>query len=91
MGTIESTALKFLREKICAHRSELTSAFAQYDPEGTGNATSLSSCHHGQKSSHPCGEAEGTNPTERGPACQWEAGGQQSLAALMFFLSTEEA
>ncbi|NWQ75880.1 PPE1 phosphatase, partial [Columbina picui] len=36
VGTIESTALKFLREKICAHRSELTSAFAQYDPEGTG-------------------------------------------------------
>ncbi|NXW91530.1 PPE1 phosphatase, partial [Alopecoenas beccarii] len=36
VGTIESTALKFLREKICAHRSELTSAFAQYDPKGTG-------------------------------------------------------
>ncbi|PKK30477.1 protein phosphatase, EF-hand calcium binding domain 1 [Columba livia] len=36
VGSIESTALKFLREKICAHRSELTSAFAQYDPEGSG-------------------------------------------------------
>uniref|UniRef100_A0A8C5T5H6 Serine/threonine-protein phosphatase with EF-hands n=1 Tax=Malurus cyaneus samueli TaxID=2593467 RepID=A0A8C5T5H6_9PASS len=34
--TIESAALKSLREKIYAHRSELTSAFAQYDTNGTG-------------------------------------------------------
>ncbi|NWV60020.1 PPE1 phosphatase, partial [Malurus elegans] len=36
VGTIESAALKSLREKIYAHRSELTSAFAQYDINGTG-------------------------------------------------------
>ncbi|NWW90505.1 PPE1 phosphatase, partial [Rhynochetos jubatus] len=36
VGTIESSALKSLREKIYAHRSELTSAFVQYDPNGTG-------------------------------------------------------
>ncbi|XP_059672038.1 serine/threonine-protein phosphatase with EF-hands 1 [Gavia stellata] len=36
VGTIESSALKTLREKIYAHRSELTSAFAQYDLNGTG-------------------------------------------------------
>ncbi|NXS62188.1 PPE1 phosphatase, partial [Brachypteracias leptosomus] len=36
VGTIESSALKSLREKIYAHRSELTSAFAQYDRNGTG-------------------------------------------------------
>ncbi|NXE79372.1 PPE1 phosphatase, partial [Cochlearius cochlearius] len=36
VGTIESSALQSLREKIYAHRSELTSAFAQYDPNGTG-------------------------------------------------------
>ncbi|XP_029875723.1 serine/threonine-protein phosphatase with EF-hands 1 isoform X2 [Aquila chrysaetos chrysaetos] len=36
VGTIESSALKCLREKIYAHRSELTSAFAQYDLNGTG-------------------------------------------------------
>ncbi|NXC54837.1 PPE1 phosphatase, partial [Aleadryas rufinucha] len=36
VGTIESSALKSLREKIYAHRSELTSAFAQYDINGTG-------------------------------------------------------
>ncbi|NXY29130.1 PPE1 phosphatase, partial [Pomatorhinus ruficollis] len=36
VGTIESSALKSLREKIYAHRSELTSAFAQYDVKGTG-------------------------------------------------------
>ncbi|XP_036241394.1 serine/threonine-protein phosphatase with EF-hands 1 isoform X1 [Molothrus ater] len=36
VGTIESSALKSLREKIYAHRSELISAFAQYDPNGTG-------------------------------------------------------
>ncbi|NXT55055.1 PPE1 phosphatase, partial [Pluvianellus socialis] len=36
VGTIESAALKSLREKIYAHRSELTSAFAQYDLNGTG-------------------------------------------------------
>uniref|UniRef100_A0A8C0UA87 Serine/threonine-protein phosphatase n=1 Tax=Cyanistes caeruleus TaxID=156563 RepID=A0A8C0UA87_CYACU len=36
VGTIESSALKCLREKIYAHRSELTSAFAQYDVNGTG-------------------------------------------------------
>ncbi|KAF1401294.1 Serine/threonine-protein phosphatase with EF-hands 1, partial [Spheniscus magellanicus] len=36
VGTIESSALKSLREKIYAHRSELTSAFAQYDLNGTG-------------------------------------------------------
>ncbi|NXY14997.1 PPE1 phosphatase, partial [Atrichornis clamosus] len=36
VGTIESSALKSLREKIYAHRSELTSAFAQYDVNGTG-------------------------------------------------------
>ncbi|NXX13738.1 PPE1 phosphatase, partial [Podargus strigoides] len=36
VGTIESSALKSLREKIYAHRSELTSAFAQYDHNGTG-------------------------------------------------------
>ncbi|NXA65110.1 PPE1 phosphatase, partial [Mohoua ochrocephala] len=36
VGTIESSALKSLREKIYAHRSELTSAFAQYDTNGTG-------------------------------------------------------
>ncbi|NXJ81687.1 PPE1 phosphatase, partial [Trogon melanurus] len=36
VSTIESSALKSLREKIYAHRSELTSAFAQYDLSGTG-------------------------------------------------------
>ncbi|NWR13792.1 PPE1 phosphatase, partial [Emberiza fucata] len=36
VGTIESSALKSLREKIYAHRSELISAFAQYDLNGTG-------------------------------------------------------
>ncbi|NXT43057.1 PPE1 phosphatase, partial [Pelecanoides urinatrix] len=36
VGTIESSALKSLREKIYAHRSELSSAFAQYDLNGTG-------------------------------------------------------
>ncbi|NXE26812.1 PPE1 phosphatase, partial [Ardeotis kori] len=36
VGTIESSALQSLREKIYAHRSELTSAFAQYDLNGTG-------------------------------------------------------
>ncbi|XP_061844560.1 serine/threonine-protein phosphatase with EF-hands 1 [Colius striatus] len=36
VGTIESSALRSLREKIYAHRSELTSAFMQYDPNGTG-------------------------------------------------------
>ncbi|NXX28014.1 PPE1 phosphatase, partial [Nicator chloris] len=36
VGTIESSALKSLREKIYAHRSELSSAFAQYDVNGTG-------------------------------------------------------
>ncbi|XP_010131766.1 PREDICTED: serine/threonine-protein phosphatase with EF-hands 1-like, partial [Buceros rhinoceros silvestris] len=36
VGTIESSALKTLQEKIYAHRSELTSAFAQYDTNGTG-------------------------------------------------------
>ncbi|XP_075285225.1 serine/threonine-protein phosphatase with EF-hands 1 isoform X2 [Opisthocomus hoazin] len=36
VSTIESAALKSLREKIYAHRSELTSAFAQYDPNSTG-------------------------------------------------------
>ncbi|NXH82882.1 PPE1 phosphatase, partial [Edolisoma coerulescens] len=36
VGTIESSALKSLREKIYAHRSELTSAFEQYDINGTG-------------------------------------------------------
>ncbi|NXE36310.1 PPE1 phosphatase, partial [Ptilorrhoa leucosticta] len=36
VGTIESSALKSLREKIYAHRSELTSAFTQYDINGTG-------------------------------------------------------
>ncbi|XP_032907742.1 serine/threonine-protein phosphatase with EF-hands 1 isoform X2 [Catharus ustulatus] len=36
VGTIESSALKSLREKIYAHKSELTSAFAQYDVNGTG-------------------------------------------------------
>ncbi|XP_068858810.1 serine/threonine-protein phosphatase with EF-hands 1 isoform X2 [Aphelocoma coerulescens] len=36
VGTIESSALKSLREKIYAHRSELTTAFAQYDVNGTG-------------------------------------------------------
>uniref|UniRef100_A0A8D0EMW8 Serine/threonine-protein phosphatase n=1 Tax=Strix occidentalis caurina TaxID=311401 RepID=A0A8D0EMW8_STROC len=36
VGTIESSALKSLREKIYAHRSELTSAFAQYDLNSTG-------------------------------------------------------
>ncbi|KAF1665440.1 Serine/threonine-protein phosphatase with EF-hands 1, partial [Aptenodytes patagonicus] len=36
VGTIESSALKSLREKIYAHRPELTSAFAQYDLNGTG-------------------------------------------------------
>ncbi|NWS68841.1 PPE1 phosphatase, partial [Crotophaga sulcirostris] len=36
VGTIESSAFKSLREKIYACRSELTSAFAQYDLDGTG-------------------------------------------------------
>ncbi|XP_053923829.1 serine/threonine-protein phosphatase with EF-hands 1 isoform X2 [Cuculus canorus] len=36
VGTIESSALKSLREKIYARRSELTSAFAEYDVNGTG-------------------------------------------------------
>ncbi|NXP82258.1 PPE1 phosphatase, partial [Ramphastos sulfuratus] len=36
VGTIESSALKSLREKIYAHRSELTSAFTQHDHNGTG-------------------------------------------------------
>ncbi|XP_050188534.1 serine/threonine-protein phosphatase with EF-hands 1 [Myiozetetes cayanensis] len=37
VGTIESSALKSLRELIYAHRSELIRAFAPYDPRGTGN------------------------------------------------------
>ncbi|XP_030332508.1 serine/threonine-protein phosphatase with EF-hands 1 [Strigops habroptila] len=36
VGTIESSALKSLREKIYAYKPELTSAFAQYDLNGTG-------------------------------------------------------
>ncbi|NXL29632.1 PPE1 phosphatase, partial [Glaucidium brasilianum] len=36
VGTMESSALKSLREKIYAYRSELTSAFAQYDLNSTG-------------------------------------------------------
>lgn len=68
VGTIESSALKSLREKIYAHKSELTSAFAQYDVNGTGTASSLSSCLHGENSFHVWG-AEGTNPTERTLAC----------------------
>ncbi|NXT18749.1 PPE1 phosphatase, partial [Syrrhaptes paradoxus] len=36
VGTIESSALKSLREMIYAHRSELTNAFVQYDLNGTG-------------------------------------------------------
>ncbi|NWU51939.1 PPE1 phosphatase, partial [Dromas ardeola] len=39
VGTIESSALKSLREKIYAHRAELTSAFAQYDLNGTGKVS----------------------------------------------------
>lgn len=67
VGTIESSALKCLREKIYAHRAELTSAFAQYDLNGTGNTT-LSSCHHGESSFHVRVGAEGTNTMEMGPA-----------------------
>lgn len=89
MGTIESSALKCLREKIYAHRSELTSAFAQYDLNGTGNTT-LSSCHHGESSFHVRVGAEGTNPMEMGPACQHKAGGQHRLVDLVFFLTTAE-
>ncbi|NXA09871.1 PPE1 phosphatase, partial [Sapayoa aenigma] len=37
VGTIESSALKSLQEMIYAHKSELTSAFAQYDVNGTGS------------------------------------------------------
>uniref|UniRef100_A0A8B9EY63 Serine/threonine-protein phosphatase n=1 Tax=Amazona collaria TaxID=241587 RepID=A0A8B9EY63_9PSIT len=36
VGTIESSALKSLREQIYAYKPELTSAFAQYDLNGTG-------------------------------------------------------
>ncbi|XP_071430260.1 serine/threonine-protein phosphatase with EF-hands 1 [Pithys albifrons albifrons] len=36
VGTIESSALKSLREIIYAHRSELISAFEQYDLNGSG-------------------------------------------------------
>ncbi|XP_075577952.1 LOW QUALITY PROTEIN: serine/threonine-protein phosphatase with EF-hands 1 [Pelecanus crispus] len=36
VSTIESSALKSLREKIYAHKSELTSAFTQYDLKCTG-------------------------------------------------------
>ncbi|XP_071605394.1 serine/threonine-protein phosphatase with EF-hands 1 isoform X1 [Heliangelus exortis] len=36
VGTIESSALKSLREKIYAHKAELISAFAQYDLHSTG-------------------------------------------------------
>ncbi|NXU85166.1 PPE1 phosphatase, partial [Xiphorhynchus elegans] len=36
VDTIESSALKSLREMIYAHKSELISAFAQYDLNGTG-------------------------------------------------------
>ncbi|XP_010017610.1 PREDICTED: serine/threonine-protein phosphatase with EF-hands 1 [Nestor notabilis] len=36
VGTIESSALKSLREKIYAYKPQLTSAFAQYDLSGTG-------------------------------------------------------
>uniref|UniRef100_A0A8C3JE58 Serine/threonine-protein phosphatase with EF-hands n=1 Tax=Calidris pygmaea TaxID=425635 RepID=A0A8C3JE58_9CHAR len=36
VGTIESSALKSLRETIYAHRAELTSAFVKYDLNGTG-------------------------------------------------------
>ncbi|XP_027759400.1 serine/threonine-protein phosphatase with EF-hands 1 [Empidonax traillii] len=39
VGTIESSALKSLRELIYAHRSELIRAFSQYDPRGTGNVS----------------------------------------------------
>ncbi|XP_068858792.1 serine/threonine-protein phosphatase with EF-hands 1 isoform X1 [Aphelocoma coerulescens] len=52
VGTIESSALKSLREKIYAHRSELTTAFAQYDVNGTGTTPPLSGCHHGENSFH---------------------------------------
>ncbi|NWI58124.1 PPE1 phosphatase, partial [Calyptomena viridis] len=37
VGTIELSALNSLREMIYAHKSELTSAFAQYDLNGTGS------------------------------------------------------
>ncbi|XP_009995531.1 PREDICTED: serine/threonine-protein phosphatase with EF-hands 1 [Chaetura pelagica] len=37
VGTIESSALKCLKEKIYAHKAELTSAFEQYDLRGTGS------------------------------------------------------
>ncbi|XP_061220569.1 serine/threonine-protein phosphatase with EF-hands 1 isoform X2 [Neopsephotus bourkii] len=36
VGTIESSALKSLREQIYAYKPELTSAFAQYDLNSTG-------------------------------------------------------
>ncbi|XP_014815691.1 PREDICTED: serine/threonine-protein phosphatase with EF-hands 1 [Calidris pugnax] len=36
VGTIESSALKSLRETIYAHRAELTRAFVKYDLNGTG-------------------------------------------------------
>lgn len=61
VGTIESSALKSLREKIYAHRSELTSAFAQYDVNGTGMTPSLSSCHCGETVSM-CGGGRGDKP-----------------------------
>lgn len=85
MVTIESSALNTLREKIYAHRSELTSAFAQHDINGTGNTASLSRCRQGENRFHVCGEAEGTNPMEGDPTC-CKAGGQQRL---LFFLTTE--
>lgn len=69
VGTIESSALKSLREKIYAHRSELISAFAQYDLNGTGTTPSLSTCHHGENSFHVCGRQRGQSPMERSPAC----------------------
>ncbi|NXF09534.1 PPE1 phosphatase, partial [Smithornis capensis] len=37
VGNIELSALKSLREMIYAHKSELTSAFAKYDLNGTGS------------------------------------------------------
>ncbi|PKU31866.1 serine threonine-protein phosphatase with ef-hands 1 [Limosa lapponica baueri] len=59
VGTIESSALKSLRETIYAHRAELTSAFAKYDLNGTGNATSLSSCHRVCRGRGDKGHGEG--------------------------------
>lgn len=86
MGTIESSALKCLREKIYAHRAELTSAFAQYDLNGTGN---VQLPPWGKQLPCACG-GRGDKPHGDGSYLQRKAGRQHRLVDLVFFLTTVE-